>query len=146
VIEAERGVVWRAWTAPQGLLRWYRPDDAWSTPTAEVDLREGGAYRIGLQPPGRPMFYEVGRFREVSPPHRLTYTVRFEGPHRHEVTGEDMETYETLITAVFDEEPPGRTRVRVLHEGYRTREDRDRHLNGWPRFLDHLATYCAGDR
>ena len=54
-----------------------------------------------------------------------------------------MEKYETLITAEFRDLAAERTRVIVAHEGYRTREDRDRHQNGWPRFLDHLASYCV---
>jgi len=102
-----------------------------------------GAYRIGLTPPGGVTFYEIGSFREVSLPDRLVYTLRFEGVHLHEQTGEAMETYETVITATFHETPAGGTRVIVAHEGYRTSEDRDRHRNGWPRFLDQLARYCA---
>ena len=95
------------------------------------------------QASGGSTFHEIGRFLEVSLPDRLVYTVRFEGMHRHERAGEDMEAYETVIAATFQEQPAGRTRVAVAHEGYRTREDADRHLNGWPRFLDQLARYCA---
>lgn len=146
IIDAARELICRAWTEPDHLKGWYRPDDTWSTPTAEIDLRVGGAYRIGLEPPGGATFYEVGRFREVSLPDRLVYTLRFEGLHLHEPTGEEMETYETAITAAFEELPAGRTRVIVAHEGYRTVEDRDRHRNGWPRFLDQLARYCAPAR
>jgi uncharacterized protein YndB with AHSA1/START domain len=144
VINAPRHCVCRAWTEPDRLRAWYKPDDGWSAPVAEIDLREGGTYRIGLKPPGASMFYEVGAFREVALPDRLVYTVRFEGAHLHEPTGEEMEKYETVVTAEFRELPEERTRVVVAHEGYRTTEDRDRHQNGWPRFLDHLATYCAG--
>jgi uncharacterized protein YndB with AHSA1/START domain len=142
VIAASRHVVCRAWTEPDRLKVWYKPDDAWATPTAELDLRVGGAYRIGLQPPGGATFYEVGWFRDVSLPDRLVYTLRFEGVHLHEPTGAEMEKYETVITAEFEELPDERTRVIVTHAGYRTTEDRDRHRNGWPRFLDHLASHC----
>jgi uncharacterized protein YndB with AHSA1/START domain len=143
VIAAPRRFVCRAWTEPDRVKVWYKPDDAWSTPAAEIDLRVGGEYRIELEPPGGPAFCEVGRFRDVSLPDRLVYTVRFEGVHLHATTGEEMETYETVIAAEFHELSPERTRVVVAHEGYRTIEDRDRHRNGWPRFLDHLAAYCA---
>jgi len=143
VIDAPRSFVCRAWTEPKHLKVWYKPDDAWSVPTAEIDLRVGGAYRFGLKPPDGPAFYEVGSFRDVSLPDRLVYSLRFEGLHLHEPTGAEMEKYQTLITAEFRELAADRTRVIVAHEGYRTREDRDRHQNGWPRFLDHLASYCA---
>jgi uncharacterized protein YndB with AHSA1/START domain len=146
VIDAPRGVVCRAWTDPASLRAWYRPDDTWSTPVAELDLRAGGAYRLGLTPPGGSTFHEVGAFREVSLPDRLVYTCRFEGVHLHARTREEMEKYETLITAEFQGMPDGRTRVVVAHEGYRSAEDRDRHLEGWPRFLDRLATFCGPPR
>ena len=47
VIEAPRSVVCRAWTEPERLREWYRPDDAWSTPVAEIDLRIGGVRDLG---------------------------------------------------------------------------------------------------
>ena len=54
VIDAPRGRVWAAWTEPAKLREWYRLADACSTPDAELDLRAGGSYRLGLKPPGRP--------------------------------------------------------------------------------------------
>jgi uncharacterized protein YndB with AHSA1/START domain len=143
VIEAPRSIVCRAWTEPERLREWYRPDVAWSTPTAEMDLRVGGAYRFGLKPPGRSRFYEVGVFREITLPDRLVYTCRFEGIHVHEPTGALMEDYETLISVEFQELHSSRARVVVRHEGYRSAEDRDRHRSGWPRFLDQLARLCS---
>ncbi len=145
-IEAPRSVVCRAWTEPERLRDWYRPDDAWSTPIAEIDLRIGGAYRFGLKPPGQSPFYEVGVFREIALPDRLVYTCRFEGIHVHEPTGALMEDYETLISVEFEELAGSRSRVAVRHSGYRSTEDRDRHQNGWPRFLDQLAKLCSASK
>ena len=146
VIDMPRSFVCRAWTEPAQLQQWYRPDDAWSTPTAEIDLRTGGAYRFGLKPPGRSTFYEVGVFREIALPNRLVYTCRFAGVHLHEQTGEAREDYETVIKAEFHELSDERTRVAVTHAGYRSQEDRDRHQNGWPRFLAQLAKFCTASR
>jgi uncharacterized protein YndB with AHSA1/START domain len=151
-IDAPRAIVCRAWTDAEQLKAWYKPDDSWSTPVVEIDLRAGGRYRIGLTPPVGATFYEVGTYREVALPDRLVYTARFEGTH-HQFEGAhldqpiaaEMEKYETFITVEFQEPAPRRTRVAVTHTGYRTEEDRDRHRNGWPRFLEHLAVYCHCD-
>lgn len=40
--------VYRAWTDPQVIEKWFAPSDL-GTPIAEVDLRIGGAYRIGMK-------------------------------------------------------------------------------------------------
>jgi hypothetical protein len=85
-------------------------------------------------------------------PDRLVYTLRFEGKHPQfegahldQPTGEEMETYETVITIEFHELSSARTRVAGTHAGYRTEVDRDRHRVGWWRFLEHLAAYCAAE-
>lgn len=149
-VRAPRPFVCQAWTDAERLKVWYKPDDSWSVPVAEIDLRAGGKYRIGLKPPVGPTFYEVGMYGEVALPDRLVYTLRyqgvhlqFQGSHLDEPTGAEMEQYETLITVAFQDLPDGQTRVLVTHAGYRTEEDRDRHREGWPRFLEHFASYCA---
>jgi uncharacterized protein YndB with AHSA1/START domain len=148
-VHASRPIVCHAWTDAEQLKVWYKPDDSWSTPVAEIDLRAGGKYRIGLKPPFGSTFFEVGEYQDVALPDRLVYTLRFEGTHLQfagahldEPTGSEMEKYETVITVEFQELPSGWTRVVGTHGGYRNEEDRDRHQNGWPRFLEQLARYC----
>jgi len=59
VIRIERDVhapieqVYAAWTVPAEMTDWYAPTDSFKTPIAEVDLRPGGRYRIGMKPPDR---------------------------------------------------------------------------------------------
>lgn len=131
-VHASRATVCEAWTDAEQVKVWYKPDDSWSTPVAEIDLRAGGKYRIGLTPPSESTFFEVGEYREVALPDRLVYTLCFEGTHLQfagahldEPTGAEMETYETVITVEFHELPSGWTRVVGTH-----------------RFLQQLATYC----
>ena len=38
--------VWRAWTDPQALTRWFGPGEPDSVTLAEVDLRVGGRYHV----------------------------------------------------------------------------------------------------
>ncbi len=38
--------VWRAWTDPQALKQWFKPDPSWLVPLVESDLRVDGRYRI----------------------------------------------------------------------------------------------------
>ena len=73
VLPAPRELVWRAWTDPDHLARWWGAR-GWSTAPADVtvDPRPGGIFRVGSRSDehGAEMTTE-GVVREVDPPHRL---------------------------------------------------------------------------
>ncbi len=80
-VAAPRETVFQAWTDPEILTKWWRVDAGWSTPIAEVDLRVGGRYRLGMFEPGKDGPYVVGgEYREVTPPEKLVFTWIWEGP------------------------------------------------------------------
>ena len=62
-------------------------------PSLELDLRPGGSYRIGMQPPEGDLFYLSGEFREVDRPAQLAYTFRYEDP--------DPDDQENVVTLSF---------------------------------------------
>jgi len=128
VIRAPRDKVFEAWTTPEWLERWYGLADDWQTPVAEVDLRAGGRYRLGLQPPGAPEpFFESGEYREVVVNERLVYTV-------DSTAWEGTQT----VTVEFRDHPDG-CEVALVETGYPTEKLRDEHAGGWPRFVDRLG-------
>jgi uncharacterized protein YndB with AHSA1/START domain len=77
IIDAPREEVFRAWTEPDEIRRWFGPGE-FTCPEAEVDLRPGGAYRLALQPGAGDPFVVAGTYREVEAPDRLVYTWRWE--------------------------------------------------------------------
>lgn len=126
--------MFRAWTQPDLITQWWLPEN-FSDPSAEVDLRVGGAFRIGMRPPEGERFYAVGTFREVTAPERLVYTWRWEpsGP---------MDAGETLVTVEFKER--GRdTEITLVHERLASEKERDEHQEGWTGCLDRLARVVA---
>lgn len=77
---APREKVFRAWTDPQELKKWWAAGPGYTTPFAEVDLRVGGRYRLAMKPPDKDVVHVVvGVYREVRPPERLIYTWGWEG-------------------------------------------------------------------
>jgi len=132
VFSASRARVFAAWMDPDALRAWYRHSPDWSVPVAEVDLRVGGRYRIGLQMPGRDPFYEQGEFREVVAEERLVYTNSLQGSAEADHEG-------TLVTVTFRDAPGGGCEVTVREEGFPSSRVRDLHASGWPGFLDQLA-------
>ena len=95
--------------------------DDWSTPIAEVDLREGGQYRLGMQEPNAEAPYVVfGTYRVVEPPDKLVYTWKWE----------DLESEETLVTVLF-RDLGSSTEVELIHSQFTNDEEREKHNQGW---------------
>ncbi len=129
IFKAPRQKVFRAWTDPEELKKWWGPE-GYATPSAEVDLRVGGKYRLGMRKlPNGEIFYLSGVYREVRPPERLVYTWRWES---------EPAMGETLVTVEFREAGES-TEVVLTHELFPTEKARDDHSRGWNGCLDRLA-------
>jgi len=128
IFKAPREKVFRAWTDPEELKTWWGPE-GYATPSAEVDLRVGGKYRLGMMKlPDGELFYLAGIYREVRPPERLVYTWRWEAQPEHG---------ETQVTVEFREVEDS-TEVVLTHELFPTEKARDDHNRGWSGCLDRL--------
>jgi uncharacterized protein YndB with AHSA1/START domain len=66
--------VWRAWTDPKALARWFGPADADTAEVIELELRVGGRYRIVFGAPDGSEHEASGVYTEVEPPRRLSFT------------------------------------------------------------------------
>ena len=128
-IEAPRERVFHAWSDPEALKQWWcRPGV--ETPSAEVDLRVGGRYRLGMRRPADGESFSLsGVFQEVTPPERLVYTWLWKG--------QNPETHETLVTVEFKDRGE-KTEVVLTHERFPDVQMRDQHNQGWNDCLDSL--------
>lgn len=120
VLHASRETVFRALTEPAALARWWGPA-GFTTTEIELDLRVGGAYRIGMQPPSGELFYLAGEFLEIEPPRLLVYTFRWEDPDP-----DDRETTVTLSLAGDDA-----TVVSLRQGEFATEARLELHRSGW---------------
>ena len=59
LLAAPRAAVWRCWTEPALIKRWFT-QAPWTTTEAEVDLRVGGASRIVMRSPEGEKFRSLG--------------------------------------------------------------------------------------
>ena len=91
--EATPERVFAAWTRPEALSLWWCPA-GWRPVQIEVDLRQGGAYRLSMNQEGGARLVTVqGRFLEIERASRLVYTWRWDGVFP------DMP--ETIVTVEF---------------------------------------------
>jgi uncharacterized protein YndB with AHSA1/START domain len=129
-IRASSEKVFRAWTEPMQLKAWFAVSEGFTTPLAEVDLKVGGKYRLGMKAPGdNPLLVVGGEYREIVRPHRLVFTWRWEN-------GDPTEP-ETLVTVEFREQS-GITNVLLKHELFESIPARDKHGEGWQGCFNQL--------
>lgn len=128
--ERPRETVFRAWTDPEILKRWWCPA-GWLAAEVEVDLREGGTYRIGMRrESGGETVYVRGVFSEVDAPEKLSYSWRWENAFE--------EMPETQVTVRFTSDGEG-TIVSLTHERLPEIGVCLRHRNGWIEACGRLA-------
>jgi uncharacterized protein YndB with AHSA1/START domain len=136
--DAPRHLVYRAWTTPELIRRWWAGDRGQVT-SAEVDLRPGGRWRYVMTANGGFEFAFHGEYREIVPDERIVSTEVFEG----------MPDAAAVSTATFAEQD-GCTTLTILVE-HTSQEHRDIHLNsgmedGMNESLDHLEQVAASLR
>jgi uncharacterized protein YndB with AHSA1/START domain len=76
VFDASRECVWRSWTEPERVSRWWGPKH-FTTPFCRIDLRVGGTYLNCMRSPEGNDYWSTGTYREVDPPARLSCTDSF---------------------------------------------------------------------
>jgi uncharacterized protein YndB with AHSA1/START domain len=72
--EAPRELVFKAWTEPAYLERWWGPA-GFSTAGCTVDARPGGGFSLVMIAPSGLELPVAGRFEEVAPPERIRYRI-----------------------------------------------------------------------
>src|SRR5438128_2514497 len=132
---APREEVFRAWTEPELFEQWFRLGQE-TTPSADMDVRPGGKYKITIkQPPALPgTTYLVGTYLEVVPPERLVLTWRWEQTSFLK----ELEELESRVTVQF-RDLGGSTEVSITHERLDTEELRAFNRWGWDGALERLA-------
>jgi uncharacterized protein YndB with AHSA1/START domain len=114
--DAPRHLVYRAWTTPELVRRWWAGNRGEVT-IAEIDLRVGGTWRYVMTAHGE---FEVGFhgiYRELVENERIISTEVYEG-------APDAEALNTLTLS----EHAGRTTMAILVQ-HQSRANRDAHVN-----------------
>lgn len=73
VVDVPPELVWRCWTEPVHLKKWFTPAP-WTTIDCEIDLRPGGIFRTTMRSPEGEEFPNVGCYLEVVTNERLVWT------------------------------------------------------------------------
>ena len=128
--------VWRAWTDPQALSRWWGPDAGDRVSLAQLDVRVGGRFRIVFGGPQGTEHEVQGVYREVAPYRRLVFTWTWPNstPER-----------ESVVTIEF-KAVGGGTALDFRHEQFFDEAARDGHKRGWSGALVKLEAFLRSEQ
>jgi uncharacterized protein YndB with AHSA1/START domain len=133
---APRHLVYRAYTDPELVARWWHADRG-SIDSIDIDLRVGGRWRYAMTATaGFPVVFH-GEYLEVVPDEKLVTTEVFEGAPDAAAT----------TTATFTDNAAGGTTLTILVQ-HKNQANRDAHVqsgmeDGLQAALDHLEELAA---
>jgi uncharacterized protein YndB with AHSA1/START domain len=135
VFDAPPSLVFKAWTEPERMVRWFGPRGFTST-ILKADFRPGGAYRVHMRSPEGTDHWLQGVYREIVAPKRLVSTYAWA-----DAAGKPSRP-ETLLTVTFEEDHE-KTKLRLHQAVFESVTARDLHNGGWSSSLERLAEYLA---
>jgi uncharacterized protein YndB with AHSA1/START domain len=142
-IDAPRSLIWKAWTNPEHVKKWWAPAP-WTTSQCEMDLRPGGIFRTVMRSPEGQEFPHVGCFLELIENEKIVITNALEPGYRPGGKGGEMaDCADIPFTSILTlKERGGKTHysVVVLHkdEAGRKRHEEMGFHQGWNMCLDQL--------
>ncbi|VTR93986.1 activator of hsp90 atpase : Uncharacterized protein OS=Oscillatoria nigro-viridis PCC 7112 GN=Osc7112_0484 PE=4 SV=1: AHSA1: SnoaL_3 [Gemmata massiliana] len=138
---APRELVWKVWTQPEHITKWWGPR-GFNTTVTEMDFRPGGKWRYVMHGPDGVDYPARGVFREVVPPERIVTTDEFDEGWQ---PPQPIDLPSGIVaTAVFDAIGI-RTRL-TLTISHATVEDKNKHAamgveGGWNSSFDCMDDY-----
>lgn len=147
IFDASRERVWKAWTNPDDVKKWWGPE-GFSAPSASVDFRVGGTYVYAMQGPAGTewdkVMYSGGEYLEIVPMEKIVATDYFTDengawidPSTLGMPGEWPEKMK--VTVIFEDSGEGKTKLTLTHEGHPAEMAGDAET-GWSQSLDKFAT------
>lgn len=130
-LNATPAEVYRAWTDPELLMRWFGPENV-TMQEAEVDLRVGGTYRVVMLEDNGERHQVSGAYQEIVENERLAFSWAW-------VTTPERVS---RVTVTFKQDGDG-TILTLLHEQFFDEAALRGHTHGWTGSLVKLEALFA---
>ena len=149
-LNAPRDLVWKAWTDPEHLKRWFAPKP-YEISELELDLRPGGIFRIRMVgPDGFDTGHgNAGCVLEVVDGEKLAWTSALGPEYRPtELAAEGCESFPMTAVVTMTDAGNGKTLYRAVAL-HRNAADKDTHekmgfQEGWGTCADQLEELAQG--
>jgi uncharacterized protein YndB with AHSA1/START domain len=151
VLDAPVEEVWKAWSDPAYVMRWWGPA-GFTSPSADMDFRVGGASLVCMRAPaeyGGQDMYNTWTYTRIDPYERIEFVSNFadeDGTHL-DPAAMGMPSgvpYDVPHVITFKAEGHNRTEMTVTEHGYTTEQARDLSRAGMEQCLDKMSAIFAG--
>jgi len=137
VVDVPRELVWKAWTTPEHVAKWFTPKP-WYISACAIDLRPGGIFRTVMHSPEGEQSINLGCYLEVVPNERLVWTDALLPGYRP--------SNKPFLTAIITLESQGsgtKYTAMAMHRDETTRQKHEEmgFFDGWGTVLDQLVAY-----
>jgi uncharacterized protein YndB with AHSA1/START domain len=150
VFDAPPERVWRAWSDPGQVMRWWGPR-CFTSPLCRMDFRTGGTALVCMRAPaefgGRDM-YNTWTYGRIEPMRRLEFVLRFSDREGNTLDPAAMGLSpgipgEVPHVVTFTALDGGRTEMTITERGYTSDGARDLSRAGLEECLDKMAASLA---
>lgn len=134
-VDVPAELVWKAWTEPEHIKRWFAPAP-WTITACEIDLRPGGQFHTVMRSPEGQEFPNTGCYLEIVPNERLVFTDSLEPGFRPKS--------ESFFTAIVTLEPTASGTKYTAVARHKDAAGREQHeamgfYEGWGQTMDQLV-------
>jgi uncharacterized protein YndB with AHSA1/START domain len=142
IFDALRAKVWKAWSDPDQVKRWWGPKD-FTAPFVQIDLRVGGKYLYCMRSPEGKDYWGTGIYLEIVPLEKIVATDSFADEKGNVVPAANYGMIgdwplELTVTVTFEDQDK-KTKMTLYHVGLPAGENRDMCREGWNQSFDKLA-------
>jgi uncharacterized protein YndB with AHSA1/START domain len=147
ILNAPREKVWRVWTEPEHMKKWWGPKD-FTAPAIKQDLRVGGKFQYCMRGPAGSDWdkdmWSGGVYKEVIPMEKIVATDYFMDDKGNKITPQEMGMpgewpEEMVVTVTFEDAGSGKTKLTLVHEGHPV-EMAEPANQGWNESLDKFES------
>jgi len=152
IIDVPLETAWKAWTEPELVRRWWGPQ-FYTSPSAKIDLREGGQYIFGMRAPaeqGGQDSYVAGIYTKIVTMERLEFTQSVTdkdgSPMDPALMGLSPDIPEEMYTTVVFKTKGEMTELTITEYGWTPGPMMVYSLAGLHQMVDKLAEAFGRDR
>jgi uncharacterized protein YndB with AHSA1/START domain len=150
IFDAPLESVWKAWTDPNEVKKWWGPKD-FTAPHIAIDFRVGGEYLYCMHGAGLDGvvkdYWNTGKFLKIVPMKKITMSMSFADRQGHSVPASyygmpGVWAAELMLMATFEEAKGGKTKLTVRQTGIPNEMIEPTNM-GWNESFDKFTEVVA---